>query len=171
SRSARQSVSDRQAPAPLSYAESRFGELHFGWSPLRSVRDGTWKYIDAPMPELYDLSKDTGERDNRRETRHETAAALARALADITSASRTPAAPAARSDAAARLRSLGYISGRVALDKQAGRDAADPKVEIGRYVAYVDAFNDALARLESGRARDAETRFRALARSFPPGLE
>src|SRR5207249_2134590 len=39
-----------------SYAESRFGELHFGWAAIRSVRDGAWKYIDAPDPELYDLS-------------------------------------------------------------------------------------------------------------------
>ena len=35
------------APAPPSYAESRFGRLHFGWSAMHTVRDGEWKYVDA----------------------------------------------------------------------------------------------------------------------------
>ena len=38
-------------------------------------------------------------------------------------------------------------------------------------MAYVAAFNEAMARLDAGRARDAETRFRALARSFPRAFE
>ena len=25
------------------------------WAPLESLRDGRWKFIDAPEPELYDL--------------------------------------------------------------------------------------------------------------------
>ena len=35
-----------------------------GWAPLRSMRAGRWKYIDAPEPELYDLSTDAAERTN-----------------------------------------------------------------------------------------------------------
>src|SRR5439155_6261466 len=100
-------VRPQSDPHPtLSYAESRFGELHFGWSPIRSIRDGTWKFIDAPTPELYDLSKDAAERTNRHDARRETAAALARALGEVRSASR-PAAAAPDSETAARLRSLG----------------------------------------------------------------
>ena len=41
------------AEPPPSYAETYYGKLHFGWSELRSVRIGDWKYIDAPRPELY----------------------------------------------------------------------------------------------------------------------
>jgi choline-sulfatase len=47
---------------------SAFGEtdypLHFGWAPLRSVRDTNFKYIEAPRPEFYDLHSDPGELHN-----------------------------------------------------------------------------------------------------------
>ena len=36
--------------APVSYAESRFGELHFGWRPLRSLRDGDLEVHRQPRP-------------------------------------------------------------------------------------------------------------------------
>jgi choline-sulfatase len=39
--------------------------LNFGWAPLRSVRDAQTKFIEAPRPELYDLSADPGELHNR----------------------------------------------------------------------------------------------------------
>lgn len=45
-----------------------FGEtdypLHFGWAPLRSVREANFKFIEAPRPELYDLHSDPGELHN-----------------------------------------------------------------------------------------------------------
>jgi choline-sulfatase len=48
-----------------------FGEtdypLRFGWAPLRSVRAGGFKYIEAPRPEFYDLRVDAAELDNRYE--------------------------------------------------------------------------------------------------------
>ncbi|MGE5244344.1 MAG: sulfatase-like hydrolase/transferase [Betaproteobacteria bacterium] len=153
--------------SPLSYAESRFGELHFGWSAIRSVRDGVWKYIDGPAPELYELSADAGERHNRLADRRDTAQALARELRRIAPATAAPAhQPAA--DAEERLRSLGYVGGRLALGSDAG---ADPKQEIERYAAYVKAFNDGLALLENGRPADAESRFRTLAHDYPGSFE
>ena len=47
-----------------SFAESLVPLLHYGWSDLRAVRDGRWKYILAPRPELYDLDNDPGELKN-----------------------------------------------------------------------------------------------------------
>jgi choline-sulfatase len=45
-----------------------FGEtdypLRFGWAPLRSVREGGVKFIEAPRPELYDLHSDPKELHN-----------------------------------------------------------------------------------------------------------
>ncbi|MEP6919349.1 MAG: sulfatase, partial [Acidobacteriota bacterium] len=40
------------APLPVReiYAESFAPLLDFGWSPLRSIRSGHWKYISAPTP-------------------------------------------------------------------------------------------------------------------------
>jgi len=48
-----------------------FGEtdypLRFGWAPLRSVREGGIKFIEAPRPELYDLQADPKELRNNYE--------------------------------------------------------------------------------------------------------
>ena len=46
------------------YAESFAPLLDFGWSPLRTIRTGGWKFIAAPTPELYDLTSDPGETRN-----------------------------------------------------------------------------------------------------------
>jgi arylsulfatase A-like enzyme len=46
------------------YAESFAPLLDFGWSPLRTIRTGGWKFIKAPTPELYDLTNDPGETRN-----------------------------------------------------------------------------------------------------------
>ena len=173
SESARSGVGPRAenaSEAPASYAESRFGELHFGWSPIRSLRDGTWKYIDSPDPELYELTGDRAERENRRAARAETAAGMAGVLRDLASRDRSLPATAARTDAAERLRALGYVAGRVELADARGA-SADPKREIARYEAYVSAFNSGLAALETGRAADAEAIFRRLAREHPRAFE
>jgi len=50
-------------PERAIYAESLYA-AHFGWGPLRMVRDGRFKFIDAPTPELYDLARDPNERQN-----------------------------------------------------------------------------------------------------------
>ncbi len=39
--------------------------LRFGWAPLRAVRAGNFKFIQAPRPELYDLHQDPGELQSR----------------------------------------------------------------------------------------------------------
>src|SRR5262249_14917510 len=54
----------RPKDAQPSYAETFYPKWHFGWSELKSVRVGDWKYIDAPRPELYDMRMDAGERRN-----------------------------------------------------------------------------------------------------------
>lgn len=64
------------------YAESRY-PLQFGWSPLRSLRAGRFKLIEAPRPELYDLVLDPFERRNVFDQQTEVAATLARRLAMI----------------------------------------------------------------------------------------
>src|SRR6185503_18273962 len=62
------------------YAESLLPLLHYGWSDLRVLRDGRWKYIQAPRPELYDLERDPGENTNRAAAEPARAEALRAAL-------------------------------------------------------------------------------------------
>jgi len=43
------------------YAESLFGARAFGWAPLHAIRSGKAKFIDAPVPEVYDVRRDPSE--------------------------------------------------------------------------------------------------------------
>ncbi len=46
-------------------AETFVPRLHYGWSELRSLRQGNWKLVLAPRSELYDLASDPDEQRNR----------------------------------------------------------------------------------------------------------
>ena len=46
------------------YAEAVYPLHHFGWSDLRALRQGRYKLIAAPRPELYDLQEDPREQTN-----------------------------------------------------------------------------------------------------------
>jgi tetratricopeptide (TPR) repeat protein len=159
------------AATPPSYAESLFGRLHFGWSDLRAVRDGQWKYVQAPAAELYDVRADPGEHTNLVDRRRNTAAQLERVLHEVNATSTSgPLASGAAVDSVTseRLKSLGYVSGRIGLDAPAG---ADPKTQIARYVDYVDQFTRGVDALQAGQQREAERVFERLVRDFPGSYE
>jgi len=54
----------QEAPTAVSYAETLYPKINLGWAELRAIRTNQWKYIRAPRPELYDLSRDPGEANN-----------------------------------------------------------------------------------------------------------
>jgi hypothetical protein len=88
----------------LIYAESYFPQLYMNWAPLRSMQDSRWKFIDAPAPELYDLTSDSGERMNLIDRMPARAADLRRALVQLTGGSAgTMAERRIDRDAAAKL--------------------------------------------------------------------
>src|SRR3954468_1024161 len=107
------------------YAESLVPRLHYGWSYLRALRDGRWKYILAPKPELYDLQNDPGELKNL--VSSETGRVNALRSSILKQVSR-PTSPRAVSGVAPetleRLGSLGYV-GPGATPGQAGIDPKD----------------------------------------------
>lgn len=113
---------------PLSYAETWYPKLHFGWSELRSARVGEWKFVDAPRSELYDLRIDKVERTNVIERQSSVAGRLGadlRQMADSFGAAPKPQGAMPDPETMARLRSLGYV-GFVAASTAADR-GADPK--------------------------------------------
>ncbi|MSR58085.1 MAG: tetratricopeptide repeat protein [Planctomycetaceae bacterium] len=87
--------------------------LKNGWSPLRSLTDGTWKYIRTTQVELYDLATDPGERENLAATRPDQVQAMASRMADLESRliprseTQVQLSPAERR----ALASLGYAAG------------------------------------------------------------
>ena len=56
--------------APV-YAESMFGNYHFGWGGLSTLTDRRYRYIKAPREELYDRQFDPGEHENVADKRPE----------------------------------------------------------------------------------------------------
>ena len=59
----RAAAGERLTPAPA-YFEALTAMLGRGWAPLYGVARGDDKLIDLPLPELYDLGRDPGERDS-----------------------------------------------------------------------------------------------------------
>jgi choline-sulfatase len=110
------------------YAESFAPLFDFGWASLRSVRDGGWKYIAAPKPELYDLTRDAGEAANRIADDPQRAARLDSQAARWSAAELAAQPSAASAETMARLRSLGYLGGGV--KSRAGGQRPDPKDRI-----------------------------------------
>lgn len=53
-----------KAPDRTIYLESLTGYESFGWSPLAGIISAGYKYIEAPVPELYDMAKDPHELKN-----------------------------------------------------------------------------------------------------------
>jgi arylsulfatase A-like enzyme/Flp pilus assembly protein TadD len=141
--------------------EALDASLTRGWAPLTGVMAGGWKYIDLPLPELYDLAADPREEVNvaaRNPSRRET---LARALTGlVTDRSRGESVDEAT---ASRLRSLGYVASPAVPSRTRYTEADDPK----RLVALNEQFNAALAAFNAGRRNEALTQFLALIRQRP----
>jgi arylsulfatase A-like enzyme/Tfp pilus assembly protein PilF len=118
------------------YAESLVPLLHFGWSDLRVLRRGSWKYILAPRPELYDLASDLHELKNLADAQPAQAAALRTTLARVLDQERriktTATAQALPAGLAERLGALGYVSGDPAATKASGADPKDKILEFRR---------------------------------------
>jgi choline-sulfatase len=134
---------------PPSYSETWYPQLHFGWSRLRALRVGEWKYIDAPKPELYDLRTDMAEKKNVLADRSNVAARMAGELEAIEKsfgAAATQASPQPDAETIARLRSLGYV-GLAAPSSGAGRgpDPKDKILELREFRSLLTRAGDDLA--------------------------
>jgi tetratricopeptide (TPR) repeat protein len=151
---------DPTAPGTAAYAESLIPYLDFGWSELRALVQGGYKYIEAPEPELYDLGADPGEATNLVDADPGRAEAMRAALQalvrgdDVTRAG----GGVVDADSLERLRGLGYLGGA---GQVADRRDIDPKDMIETYDAFVDgtvAAVEAIAERRFGDANEALVR-------------
>ncbi len=124
-------------PARRVYGETDYPFDSFGWSPLRSLIEGDWKYIRAPVPELYDLSADLGELKNLATAQPERVEWMEAALIEIEAKIVRREAAAVDLNAAEleTLRGLGYlgIGGEADADEDSLRNPID-MVDV--YVGY-----------------------------------
>jgi arylsulfatase A-like enzyme/Tfp pilus assembly protein PilF len=124
--SLRDAIANGRAQEHPSYFEAMSATVTRGWAPLRGVVVDREKYIDLPIPELYDLKADPKEATNVVNQRIDRARVLYETLKLFN------VAPPARAqqesaDTLERLRSLGYIGGGTATVKEKYTDADDPK--------------------------------------------
>ena len=118
------------------YAESFAPLLDFGWASLRAVRDGRWKYIAAPKPELYDTERDHAESANRVREAPEEATRLDARVASWSGAELAGDGHVG-AEASARLRSLGYLSGASARAPAGPRPDPKDRIVIASQMATV----------------------------------
>jgi choline-sulfatase len=117
------------------YSEAIYPRFHFGWSDLRALTSGRYKYVAAPRPELYDLQQDPGETRNLYTERQALGDRMNQELVALEQhMSATAAAPKAAvevdPDARARLAALGYVGTFVTALAPDRGGLADPKDKI-----------------------------------------
>ncbi|MCP4661473.1 MAG: sulfatase-like hydrolase/transferase [bacterium] len=136
------------------YFEALSTYLNRGWAPLRGIlRDGG-KFIELPLPELYDLRRDPTEERNLVEEDEGWARALRQALGKAPEV--LPERDAVSSEEAAMLRSLGYLTGS-ATPRRQFTPADDPKnlTDLDRKLhQLIDAYQRGDLRLAEERARE-----------------
>ena len=146
------------ADDPVTYFEALSGSLNRGWAPLSGVVSNGMKFIDLPIPELYDLRIDPRELRNLAETRPQE-------LAERRALLQSFEAPEVRrvdetSEVKERLRALGYVA------SSSEQLAAD--LHRGGRSQTVDSGREQICRTSSGSASRAgpRTRSRVAARSW-----
>lgn len=135
-----------QLNRPGLLAESYYPYQQFGWSPLRTVIGGRYKFILAPTPELYDLAKDFSEQDNLALKEQALVGSYRRQLEDLEDrfhriTSSDEAETVIDSETAEKLRSLGYIAlAAPSFDSIDVSALRDPKDEITLYNQVLKLF-------------------------------
>ncbi len=153
------------------YAETFLPRIHFNWSELRSVETAKYQFIQAPKPELYDLSTDPGETHNLYpekkavgEELHARLTALIRQYsADHELAEKTGLDPALME----RLKSLGY-AGFSGGTTSTATDASlpDPKDRIQTY----ELISDAIAESQHGEYQSSTEKLSAALKTDPASV-
>jgi choline-sulfatase len=190
-------LSGREPPARELYAESFAPLLDFGWSPLRAIRAGDFKYIAGPKPELFRVTSDSAEAQNLVDADPIQAATLRDRVERISPATLGKTG-LQDPEAAARLQALGYASGSASASSGTGaRPDPKDKRELAARIAQVtsgELEGPALRRalegiladdpanpqahvrlgyvlLEARRCADAERHFRAAIAGHLPGAD
>src|SRR5258706_6792352 len=112
---------------PSVYSEALYARYHFGWSELTALTDERYRYIKAPLDELYDLQLDPGEHDNIAAQRGQARQALRAALDRVAAGATIQAPTDVPADARERLQALGYVAAQTDAPPAPGQTLADPE--------------------------------------------
>jgi arylsulfatase A-like enzyme/Flp pilus assembly protein TadD len=128
------------APAPV-YFESLAAHYNRGWAPLRGFIEGGLKFIESPIPELYDLAADPAESDNLAPKTD--LAPFRKKLADLIRSEYSPlsetAGQAADRETIEKLRSLGYAAAVASRPKKVYGERDDLKTLLPYHAKWMKA--------------------------------
>jgi arylsulfatase A-like enzyme/Tfp pilus assembly protein PilF len=127
-----------------SYGESFYSFSSFGWSPLRTINNEAYQYIQAPKPELYDLRNDPEEKNNIIAEQPAVASVLQSKLEELVRLyapkESAPGNSQVSAEAAQKLRALGYMAYRSPVSAQAlAAGLADPKDKVWDFNTLLEA--------------------------------
>ena len=110
-----------------SYFESLSASVNRGWAPLQGVVREGFKFIDLPIPELYDLARDPKEETNLAASRSDLMETMRKELSRFRAADRGLQRSDENAETLARLRALGYLSGAAPTARKHYTADDDPK--------------------------------------------
>jgi len=148
------------------YSETLYPRYHFGWSELFSATDARYRYVRAPRPELYDLDKDPGEKENLAASRASTSTAMSEWIGRTVGAAAIQAPEEVEAETREKLAALGYVGVGTASLAAAG-DLPDPKDKIGTY----EDFKQALVLRQQGKNAEAVLQFKKVLAENPRMLD
>ncbi|MGA1841728.1 MAG: sulfatase-like hydrolase/transferase, partial [bacterium] len=144
------------------YCETFYPKSTHNWSPLKGIRTETWKYIEAPVKELYRLDKDPHEKVNLFKKEKDQAETMAKEFAKLVrnikveeTVSKTLELDKEMHE---KLRSLGYVWTPTSGEER--KEYPDPK-EMINVLEYID----------KGAAYFAEAQYEKAAPLFKKVLE
>jgi arylsulfatase A-like enzyme/Flp pilus assembly protein TadD len=144
-------MSGKKEKPRVIYFESLEPCLNYGCAPVRGFIDGKTKFVDSPLPEVYDLGRD--EREAANLASEADVPALKRQLDVILKALQGPAAAAAVADARTRenLRSLGYLSSPVPRTKS----DYGPEDDLKSFLPFQQRLERAILLSDAGRDEES----------------
>ena len=149
------------------YAESLVPLVHFGWSDLRALREGHFKYVEAPRPELFDLASDPGEAHNlaasepsRRERMRTGLARHLEAERARSTQAKTQGAEAVPPELLEKFGALGYLG--AGLSGPGSSPGADPKDKIEEFKSANQLIRQGLVKLREKDYAKSAASFREL---------
>lgn len=156
---------EKSLPNNYCYIESVAAMLDRNWAPLQGIRTEEWKYIDAPIPELYDLKNDPKEENNIREESPEIVQHLRKRLQDTIKNNSSPLSSHVfktekDKETREKLMSLGYITGRT-IRSETGRPDPKSMIEVD------NLFNEAIIASETGKLEVASLLYKEVLQKQP----
>jgi arylsulfatase A-like enzyme/Flp pilus assembly protein TadD len=140
-------LATRSSDAAPVYSESFYSFSSFGWSPVRTVNNRSYQFIEAPKPELYDLRSDPDEKRNLFAELPAVSSVLSEELKNLVARyapKDSPAGAGSQLDAAAveKLRALGYMAYRSPVSAEAlAAGLSDPKDKISDFNTLLDGID------------------------------